>query len=289
MSDDAAFEHINEAKVDMDHIYDQLDPRCYFRELNKLDYAIPDTAKPIFQDLIGHLKTHNDDPLHVLDLGCSYGVNAAILKYDLSMDDLYEHWGHGQMAGATPEEVVESDQRYFSDIDNPDDIVMIGLDQSENAISYATEAGLLDEGIVANLEDETLRSTEKDILGQVDLVISTGCVGYLTEKSFERFMPAVSKGRPPWVANFVLRLFPFDSIEESLNSCGYVTEKLEGRTFFQRQFASRGEREDVLDKLREHGVDPVGKESNGHFLAEFYLSRPAADVAEMPMEQLFSA
>jgi hypothetical protein len=29
----------------------------------------------------------------VLDLGCSYGVNAALLKHDLSMRELYERWG----------------------------------------------------------------------------------------------------------------------------------------------------------------------------------------------------
>lgn len=288
MSDVAAFERINEAKVDMDHIYNQLDPRDFYCELNKLDYAIPDTAKPIFQNLIGHLQDRVDEPVHVLDLGCSYGVNAAILKYDLSMDDLYDHWAQKQITDATPEEVIAHDQRFLADIDNSDAIVMIGLDQAENAISYATEAGLLDDGIVANLEAEALSDHEKDTLGQVDLVISTGCVGYLTEKSFERFMPAVSKGRQPWLANFVLRLFPFDSIEQSLGNCGYVTEKLEGETFFQRQFASGDEREDVLGKLRDHGVDPTGKESEGHFLAEFYLSRPAAEVAKMPLGQLLS-
>lgn len=193
------------------------------------------------------------------------------------------------MADATPQQVVADDQRFIADMDSPEDIVMIGLDEAENAISYATESGLLDEGIVANLEVDSLSAGEKETLGHVDLVISTGCVGYLTEKSFERFMPSVSKGRQPWVANFVLRLFPFDSIEESLESCGYVTEKLEGKTFFQREFASGDEREDVLQKLRDHGVDPMGKETDGHFHAEFYLSRPAAEVAEMPIEQLLSA
>ena len=36
MSGNAAFEEINEAKANMDHIYDQPDPRAYFRELRKL-------------------------------------------------------------------------------------------------------------------------------------------------------------------------------------------------------------------------------------------------------------
>ena len=111
MSGEAGFEDINEAKENMDYIYDQPDPRAYFRELNKLDYAIPDTAKPIIQKLIGHLQQRQNDTVHVLDLGCSYGINAAILKYDLSMDELYEHWGQNKMVGATSEEVVAYDQQ----------------------------------------------------------------------------------------------------------------------------------------------------------------------------------
>lgn len=288
MSDDATFENLNEVKADMNHIYNQSDPRHYFRELNKVDYAIPDTAKPIFQSLIGHLQQSHDDALHVLDLGCSYGVNAAILKHDLSMDDLYDHWGQDQMKGATSNEVVADDQRFFSDIDNPEEITVIGLDQAEKAIAFGVESGLLDEGIVANLETEPLSATAKKTLEQVDLVISTGCVGYLTEKSFERFLPAVTEGSQPWLANFVLRLFPFDAIEESLDKWGYVTEKLEGETFFQREFVSDDEQGKVLEQLRDQGINPAGKEAEGHFLAELYLSRPVADVKAMPLESLLS-
>jgi len=133
---DTAFEDINEAKADMYHIYNQSDPRAYFHELNKLDYAIPDTAKPIFQKLIGHLQQHQRETLHILDLGCSYGVNAAILKHDLSMDELYEHWGQKKMTDATSEGVVAYDQQFFNDIDTSEDIMVIGLDQAENAIAY---------------------------------------------------------------------------------------------------------------------------------------------------------
>jgi hypothetical protein len=67
-----------------------------------------------------------------------------------------------------------------------------------------------------------------------------------------------------------------------------VTEKLEGRTFVQRRFATADEQEEVLEQLRERGVDPTGKESEGYLLAEFYLSRPAHDVAEAPIERLLA-
>lgn len=288
MSEDTTFQEINEAKVSMEDIYNQSDPRAYFRELNKLGYAIPDTAKPIFQKLIRHLQRDRDDTIHVLDLGCSYGVNAALLKHDLSMEELYDHWGQKALIDATPEEVIMHDRHFFDNHDEQEDISVISLDQADSAITFAEESGLLDEGITVNLETEQLSALAKEDLAPVDLVTSTGCVGYLTEKSFERLLPAVTQGQSPWMANFVLRMFPFDTIEETLNDWGYVTEKLEGRTFDQRQFASHEEQEQVIEQLSTQGIDPTGKEAEGHLLAEFYLSRPANEVAKAPIEQLFA-
>jgi len=283
---DDGFAEINEAKANMDHIYNQPDPRAYFKELRRLGYAIPDAAKPIFRTLIGHLRRRRKDTVHVLDLGCSYGVNAALLKYDLAMPDLYAHWDQDWLKTATPEEVAEHDQRYFARLDDTEDIEVIGLDQAEHAIEFAEEIGLLDEGLALNLEAETLPKPAEGELATVDLVTSTGCVGYVTEKSFERLLPAVSRGRPPWLANFVLRMFPFDTIEETLRDHGYATEKLENRTFVQRRFASEDEQEQVIDHLRERGIDPSGKETEGYLLAEFYLSRPMADGPDAPVERL---
>jgi len=289
MSGDATYEDINEVKADMDHIYNQLDPRAYFHELNKLDYSIPDTAKPIFQKLIGHLQQRRNDTVHVLDLGCSYGVNAAILKHDLSMNELYEHWAQNKMTDATSEGVVAYDQQFFANIDTCEDIEVIGLDQAENAITYGVESGLLDEGLALDLETEPLSALAEEKLAPVNLVTSTGSVGYLTEKSFDRFLPAVTEGHHPWIANFVLRLFPFDAIGQTLDEWGYVTEKLEDQTFFQREFASDDEQEQVLKQLHDRGVNSSGKEREGHFLAEFYLSRPAKDAEQVPIERLLQA
>jgi SAM-dependent methyltransferase len=283
------FEEINKAKANMDDVYDQPDPRAYFRELRKLGYAIPGAAKPIFQKLISHLRARRDNAVSILDLGCSYGVNAALLKHDLSMPELYEHWGQKALVDATPGEVVARDRDFFSSLDEQEDISVIGLDQAESAVAFAEEAGLLDEGLAVNLEIGPLPDMATKELASIDLVTSTGCVGYVTEKSFETLLPTVTQGRSPWMGNFVLRMFPFDSIEETLNDWGYVTEKLKGRTFVQRDFASAEEQEQVSEQLREQGIDPTGKETEGKLLAEFYLSRPASEAAEIPIERLLSA
>ena len=288
MTHDDDFEGINEAKANWDHIYDQPDPRAYFRKLKKHRYAIPGAAKPIFQKLISSLQQGRDDTISVLDLGCSYGVNAALLKHDLSMSELYHHWGREELADASSEDVVDLDRRYFANLDDPEDIEVIGLDQSESAVDYAKEVGLLDAGFAVNLEKGPLPMSAKQELAPVDLVVSTGCVGYVTEETFNRLLPAVTPDRLPWLANFVLRMFPFDAIEEALDEWGYVTEKLEDRTFVQRRFESTNEQERVVEQLHEQDVDPVGKETAGHFHAEFYLSRPKQEVARTPIERLLT-
>lgn len=289
MSGDYQFDDINDAKVDMDHIYNEPDPRAYFSELRKLDYRIPGVAKPIFAKLIAALRLRRGGRVHLLDVGCSYGVNGALLKHDLSMPDLYDHWTRRELARATPDEVIAYDRRYFGSIHEARDVEMIGLDQAEHAVAFAKEIGLIDEGIVANLEEQPLPTTAEPDLEAVDLVTSTGCVGYVTEKSFNRLLPVVTQGETPWIANFVLRMFPFDSIEETLSAWGYATEKLEGQTFVQRQFASNHEQQQILDELRTRGIDPAGKESAGELHADFYLSRPVEDVRTLPLPELLAA
>ena len=289
MTCDVAYEEINEAKANMDGIYDQEDPRAYFRELRKLNYDIPGAAKPIIQQLISHLQTTSERPVHVLDVGSSYGVNAALIKYDMTMPELYAHWGQRVLQHATVREVIENDRSYFDALDEADNLEVTGLDVAENAVAFGAQVGLLDKSIAVNLEDQTLPRTSRRDLASVDLVISTGCVGYVTEKTFERLMPAVSQGRPPWFANFVLRLFPFDQISESLADQGYITEKLEGKTFVQRNFASSDEQQQVLCQLQDRGIDTAGNEGEGHYLAEFYLSRPVTEVEEVPISSLLAA
>lgn len=288
MTDDIAFEEINEAKFNMDHIYNQPDPRGYFQELKKYDYSIPGAAKPVFRKLISHLQARREHTIHVLDLGCSYGVNAALLKYDLSLRELYDHWSSNGLSTAKPEEIIQSDRRFFDKLGVRGDIEVIGLDQAEKAINYGEETGLLDEGLALNLESEPLPATARTELAAVDLVTSTGCIGYVTEKSFERLLPVITRGEKPWFANFVLRMFPFDAIEETLDDWGYVTEKLEGKTFVQRRFASLEEKGQVIGQLREQGIDPAAEERTGNLLAEFYLSRPKEDAVALPLERLLA-
>ena len=284
------FLDINRAKLDMDHIYNRDDPRLYCATLRKLGYRIPDYAREVCQLLVEDLRRQRrQDEVRIIDLGCSYGINAALLKYGLSMQDLYQHWDQDRLDGESPQRIIAADQQYFDSLGKIENLQIIGIDQAENAVNFAREAGLLDQGLAIDLESQSLPAPAADELAAADLLISTGCVGYVTEKSFGRMMPALSQKPSAWIANFVLRMFPYQPIEDCLAEWGYVTEKFDNATFVQRRFASADEQQKTFAKLAGQNIAPSAEEKDGQLVAEFFLSRPAEEVARRPLPQLLAA
>jgi hypothetical protein len=126
------------------------------------------------------------------------------------------------------------------------------------------------------------------VLDDADLVISTGCIGYIGKKTLKGILDA-NAPRKPWMAHFVLRMFPFDEIDAALEGFGYVTEKVENQTFVQRRFASEEEQEQVLHRLSELGIDARGLEADGWYHAEAFISRPIEDRASAGIAELSAA
>lgn len=253
-------------KVSLDHIYDRPDPRAYFNTLRAFDYRVPQSAKPRFAALIAEYGEITGRLLpRVLDLGCSYGINAALLNHDATMDDLYERYDG---APTTRGALIEGDRRR-SEQATPV-ARFIGLDVSEPALTYAVQAGLLSDSIHADLEAAEPTDAQTALLARTDLVISTGCLGYVGEKSLSRLLTAFGERRP-WMAHFVLRMFPFAPIASLLTDAGYRTVRAAG-TFRQRRFATPEEHREVLDRLAPLGPDP--HEADGWLHAELFISVP---------------
>ncbi len=75
------------------------------------------------------------------------------------------------------------------------------------------------------------------------------------------------------MAHFILRMFPFDPIEETLAAAGYETVRRDGLCK-QRRFATPEEQSSVLERLSDVGVDPSGLETGGWYYAQLYISKP---------------
>lgn len=256
-------------KVSLEHIYTQPDPRAYFTALRGLDYGIPQLAKPYFADLLHEYRTSRGVPIpQLLDVGCSYGINAALLRCDVTMNALYERYTG---VDDQPRSAVLARDRELVARSPRARVRYLGLDVSEPALRYATKAGFLDDAVLADLEHGELTGRQRELLADTDLMTSTGCLGYVTGTTIRKVVDACR--RPPWMAHFVLRMFPFDPIADTLTDLGYHTMRLD-RLFRQRRFVSTEEQSQVLDTLVSVGVDPTGQETDGWFYAQLYISRP---------------
>jgi carnitine O-acetyltransferase len=266
--------------MNMNAIYNNPDPFTYFATLSELDYRIPQEAKPRFQQLIEARRSISDsETTKIVDLGCSYGVNGALLKHGLSMNELYRLYSEIDDTDAL---LARDRALYASPVDPKLEIV--GVDLAERAVSYAVDVGMLDAGVVTNLEATDPTPEDAALLENTDLIISTGCVGYVSEVSLERLLQATPDSRP-WMAHFVLRMFDFGRSEEMLSRHGYVTEKV-ADVFPQRRFESPDEQRNVLDNLERMGIDATGVEATGWYFAELHVARPEEIVKAIPLDNI---
>lgn len=283
-----AFAALNDGKANFDDIYVSADPRRYFSVLGQLDYIIPHLAQPVFDQLIQARAEQQDEPVTVLDLGCSYGVNGALMKYALGYDAIRERYTSPHLQSVPHHELIAHDRAFYRAWPNNPGVRVIGLDVSENAVRYAEASGAVDIGYALDLERNDPSPEQAEQLARADIIVSTGCVGYVTSKTFHRLAKIARKGRPAWVASFVLRMFPHRAIEQTLAEQGLVTERFEAATFVQRRFATLEEMDRTVRAVESLGLDPYGREADGFFHADLFISRPQQEIDRLPLRDIVS-
>ncbi|MGW7427761.1 hypothetical protein ACWGJB_48965 [Streptomyces sp. NPDC054813] len=257
-----------------DHIYDQPDPRAYFRVLGSLEYQTPHHGQNIFRRALAACEQTASaaEPARVLDICCSYGINAALLNHHVTLDDLYDHYTSPQATALTTADLIEWDRDYYAARRRHDAVRVIGIDIAANAISYARAVGLLEDGFAENLETAAPSSALCRALLNARLITITGGATFLSPRTFQAVLAHVQG--PVWVAAFVLRTCSYASIAAYLTSHGLVTESTTTHTFAQRRFTDADERQHAIAAVTAAGEDPGGKEACGYFHTSLHLSRP---------------
>ncbi|MFD0265474.1 hypothetical protein ACFVGY_02615 [Streptomyces sp. NPDC127106] len=257
------------AMTSFDEVYTLPDPRGYFTRLRPYAYQTPAHAQPVFRALAAELRP--DRPA-MLDLCCSYGINAALVNHDVTLDELYAHYTAPAAARLTTAALIARDRDFYAARRRPDAVPALGIDASGPAVEYAVAAGLLDEGHAEDLETaepgERLRSSARG----VGLITITGGTSFLTERTFGRLLTAV--GQPVPVAAFVLRTHDYRAIAGCLESYGLIVERAEGISP-QRRFTDPEEQRRAVRAVTALGEDPAGKEAAGWFHTRLHLARPA--------------
>lgn len=278
------FSRINQNKTAFDDIYTMDDPRSYFSILGALDYMIPDVAEPVIRQLLDARARHYRDKNIVLDVGCSYGINAAIHRFPVNFASLQQRYARREMMELDANEMIRLDRNFYSSWPETGLGDFIGVDISESAIRYANAVGLHVDGVAVDLESSPLSTADAAVVAQANVLLSTGAIGYVTDQTYRKLLDAVAT--PPWIISFVLRMFPYDRFIKAFAERGLITERLAGATFVQRRFRDETEFERSLNALKTRGIDTSGFEADGLFQAELFVSRPEADAKAMPLDDI---
>ena len=279
-----ALEHDSTGKVIFDEIYSRHDPCQYYLGLQRYNYIIPSVARPVFAALYDAYRlTRPAGRLKIVDVGCSYGVNAVLQRWGLALSELTGRYAGFVANRLTSEEITEQDRLWLTS--RPEQIAadFVGVDVSRPAIDYACAVDALSAGIAANLEQDDLAPDERKALAGADFLVSTGAIGYVGENTYRRLLEA--SGRP-WLVSFVLRMFDYAPIARLCEQRGYVTEYLDGLIFAQRRFADTHERDECFSRLSALGREPGPLEHTGWFSANVYVSRPEEDAGISAMDLL---
>lgn len=267
-------------KADFGSIYNQVDPRAYYRTLGAYDYRIPEHGAEIFRQLL----SQRGQAATVLDVCCSYGILAGLMKTTLTLDEVYQHYRDPAHDSLDSELFAETDAKFFATHRRTDHPKMIGLDIADHAIEYAVEAHLLDAGFVENLEQDAPSNQLAESMADVDFIVTTGGIGYVTEESFSHLLAMAPADVT--VASFCLRAYDYAPIQRALAQHGLHTEQAT-QTFRQRKFVDADEQDWSVSQVREWGLDPAGFEDDGYYHANFYLSRTPDAVRDRPAAQIF--
>jgi SAM-dependent methyltransferase len=255
-------------KADFSRIYTRPDPREFVAALRPLGYQVPRRARPVIER---ELAGRTDRP--VLDVCCSYGVNAALLRCGVDLADLADRYTDPALAALDPAALTAADAEFFAARVVAPDVTVLGLDASAPAVDYALGAGLLAGGWAEDLEAAGPSAALAAGVADVGTVVCTGGVGYVGARTFARLLDVLDPTDLRFVV-FVLRVFDYGPIAAVLERYGLVTERLPG-THPQRRFTDAAEQEAAVHDVRARGLDPAGKEADGWYHAECFVSRPA--------------
>ena len=270
---------MNELKVkkDFTDIYTQDSPRSYLKEMDRLQYGISDSTKLLYNTIIEELEGTISRPINVLDLGSSYGINSSLMKYDLTMSELNNFF----LKGTEP--TKKETKQFYEECTSNDNMNFYQIDISEEALKFSENMNLCEKAINVDLETEELDLSES--LPNIDLIIATGCIGYIGYKAFSNLLDGVKKIQSnstefetehtaPIFAFTILRMFDVGDIQEIFERYNYSLVKSDQEPICQRNFSSPEEKMETLSLLHGMGIDTKKYEDDGNFYADYYVARP---------------
>lgn len=274
------YQSANEAKANFDNVYTAPTPHAYIATMASKGYEIGEQARPYCTAAAELLRERNGEawPVQMLDVGCSYGVGSAFIKYGCSFDEMVAFYA--ARAPKEYQEACDAMRMWLNVVPQVCDVRAVGLDSSAPAIRFGVEAGLLDGGIDRDFEQEGAVPTEEERawFRSCNLMISTGAIGYVSERTLGVVLRDLGQDYPgdwgPFGVVTILRMFDNEPIVNVFEDNGYRFGPVPGVRLPQRRFESDREREKVLSVLHDRGLDTREWEDDGRHYADLYVAAP---------------
>jgi len=275
-----SYDNANEAKASFDDVYVAPTPHAYIASMAKTGYEIGEQARPYCAAAAELLRERNGDAwaVQMLDVGCSYGIGSAFVKYGCSFDEIVSFF-----SSRAPREYHAACEamRIWLNITPPAcDVRAVGLDSSKPAIRFAVDAGLLDGGIARNFECPDVAPSEDESawFRSCNLLISTGAIGYVTERTLDVVLEHLGKDYPadfgPFAVVTILRMFDHSPVEAVFEEHGLTFAAVPGIRLPQRRFIDTEERQKVISLLHDRGIDTGPWEDRGKHYADLFIAAP---------------
>jgi hypothetical protein len=264
-----------------------MDPRDYFRAATRLGDVGPEITGPMLLQVANYLIRSRGRPITILHVGCSYGVLSAVTRFGLSVDELRGRYAKPMLQTLSFDDLTRYDAHYFASWPRRDDLRFVGLDRSPKTIAFTQRTGLIDEGLIVDLEANSLSERAKSIISTVDLIVWTGAAGCISEKTFAKILGVFPLGNAPWIASFVLRPFDYGRIADTARQHGLATERL-NVTFAQPGFENKPEAKTLMPLLGERGIESTDEEYGADYQAELFVSRPTVDAQRTNLREIIA-
>lgn len=260
-----------------DDTYDQPDCRAYFRMLRALGYSNHTHAVPVFRAVLAELaRVRGLSAPKVFDFASSYGIVSALMKHQVSAGAFLDRYASAALDDLSPDEMRASDSGWLAELPrNPLRPSFSGIDVADNAIRYACDVGLFEQGFSEDIQSDDPSPALAACLAETDLIVECGSVAHLMPAALDRMLTAAT--RKPWLVTSPVRGNERKAAFEIMRHHGLVVETLGLPPFPHRRFESVDEQARAIAIARAAGHETDGYETTGAFFAQIYIARPEAD------------
>ena len=270
-------------------VYDLVDPSPYFDTLRPTGYQMPVALTGALKAIHGPLRAVRGagDALRVLDFACGYGVIGALLRHDVSMQQIYAWYGERQWQPEDARRYWAADAAYFAGRRTERAGFEIGgVDIAGNALAYAAAMEFVDLAFHENLVEDAPGDGLKRFLRGVDAVVESGAQGVMLPVAFARVLDHCGGGTQPWFLYSPRPDVDWTALNRLWAERGYRTESFCARPVRYRKPLDAQERADMLRRSRGFGKPDEAIVRDGYFLVDMTLARPDADAENPPIAQL---